>query len=177
MRTAGTRARGGLRDVLDGGGTRGSFRGSPCGWSITPRLRPTMLTTLALSLSLAFVPAAAAPVTLTLPTATVADTTFAPAGKYELSIDVQGNQLPLGLELWQEDGKWLGTISTQQMGATNLTSVTMDPAKRLIKFELPAPNGDGSVAGELELKTDNTVAGSLYLMGQGIPIGGKKIVP
>ncbi len=135
-----------------------------------------MFTTLVLSLSLAVAPASLTPAPAALPVPAASDTTFAPAGKYELYIDVQGNQLALGMELWQEDGKWLGTISSQQMGATNLTSLSFDNPKRLIKFELPAPGGDGSVVGEIELKTDNSVAGALYLMGQGIPLGGKKIV-
>jgi hypothetical protein len=135
-----------------------------------------MLSTLVLSLSLAVAPAQVIAAPVAVPTVAATDTTFAPAGKYELFIDVQGNQLPIGMELWQEDGKWLGTISSQQMGATNLNSVSFDNAKRLIKIELPAPGGDGAVYGEMELKTDNTITGALYLMGQGIPLGGKKVV-
>jgi hypothetical protein len=135
-----------------------------------------MLSTLVLSLSLAVAPAPVIAAPVAVPSVAAADTTFAPAGKYELFIDVQGNRLPIGMELWQEDGKWLGTISSQQMGATNLNSVSFDNAKRLIKIELPAPGGEGALAGEMELKIDNTVAGALYIMGQSIPLAGKKIV-
>jgi len=136
-----------------------------------------MFATFALLFAAAMFPATAPTTVLPAPVAAHADTAFAPAGKYELYIDIQGNQLGLGMELWQEDGAWKGTITSQQMGATNLSTVSFDNEKRLIKIELPAPGGDGSVYGEMELKTDNSVAGALYIMGQGIPVGGKKIVP
>jgi hypothetical protein len=135
-----------------------------------------MLTTLALSLAAAVLPVAPVAAPVAAPVTIVADTVFAPAGKYELFIDIQGTQLGVGMELWQEEGKWLGTIASQQMGATNLQSVAFDKDKRLIKIELPAPGGEGTVYGELTLKTDNTVAGTLYVAGQSISLTGKKIV-
>jgi hypothetical protein len=103
------------------------------------------------------------------------DTTFDAKGPYELFIDIQGQQLPIALELWQEDGKWLGTITAQQMGSSNLTSVKVEG--RILTLGLPSPQGDGStIVMELEVKVDNVVAGSLSVQGQGIPIGGKKVV-
>jgi hypothetical protein len=104
----------------------------------------------------------------------VADTTFDAKGPYELYIDIQGNVLPLALELWMEEDKWLGTMTAQQMGTTNLTSIKIEG--RILKLELPAPGGQGSVAMELEVKTDNVVVGSLMVQGNAIPIGGKKVV-
>ncbi len=103
-----------------------------------------------------------------------ADTTFDATGPYELVIDIQGNQLPLSLELWKEENQWLGTLTAQQMGSTNLTSIKIEG--RILKLEVPAPGGEGTVAIELEVKADNVVVGSLYVQGQGIPINGKKVV-
>jgi hypothetical protein len=109
------------------------------------------------------------------PPPTPTDTTFDAKGPYELFIDIQGQQLPLALELWQEEGKWLGTITAQQMGSSPLSSVKVEG--RILMLGLPSPQGDGStIYMELEVKVDNTVAGSLNMQGQGIPIGGKKVV-
>ena len=109
------------------------------------------------------------------PPPTPTDTTFNAKGPYQLFIDIQGQQFPLAIELWQEEGKWLGTITPQQMGPAPLSSVKVEG--RIHTLGVPSPQDDGTtVYMELEVKVDNTVAGSLNMQGQGFPIGGKKVV-
>ena len=97
---------------------------------------------------------------------------FNPEGTYDLQITFGGEQLPLAVELWRENGKWRGTATITNLGGADLSELTQDGRK--LKLTVVSQAGPSYVL-NLQVSEDNTVAGEWSGGGDGSRITGKKV--
>jgi len=97
---------------------------------------------------------------------------FDPEGSYELQITFGGQQLPLAVELWRENGKWHGTATITNLGGADLSDLAQDGRK--LKLTVVSSAGPSYVI-NLQVDSDNSVAGDWSGGGDGSRISGKKI--
>lgn len=118
--------------------------------------------------------AAAESVTTSVTAATLAtqDTTFTPAGSYELNVAVEGQGMVMTFVVEKKaDGTFAGTFRHAEMGEFSTTSFKADG--RQLTMSIETPGGPANIV--MTVQADNTVTGEWSMTGDGSKITGKKI--
>jgi len=73
-------------------------------------------------------------------------------GRWQGTLDVGGQAMPVALEIRETAGRLTGTAQSVQMGTTNLQNVELDGGR--LRFQIPVPQMEGSVRFEAIVRDD-----------------------